>query len=154
VVELDQSGTDTELAALLPRPREVLERVAAEATGEDRLERPPLAIVSALVDVEPEVPGRPRLVVVVAAGERDVEPRQLNVSCPARFDVPGERAEADPVRRAAAGNAVDLPARTDGVAAARFEVRAGDSPGRQSGRRRYSSQEKTTDGAERRTGPW
>ena len=62
--------------------------------------------VARLVHVEDERPRRARLVVVVAAGQRDVQPVRSTRPGGAVRDVPAQQAEALAVGRAAAGNAV------------------------------------------------
>src|SRR5579871_689791 len=56
VVELDSDLADAEEPALLPRPREVGERVAAESAGEDRLERRGLLVAGSFVEIEDPAP--------------------------------------------------------------------------------------------------
>jgi hypothetical protein len=57
VVELDPDSAHADKLARLPRPREVLEGVAAEPAGEDRLERRLLLLARALVEIEDPRPG-------------------------------------------------------------------------------------------------
>src|SRR5262249_52812503 len=102
---------------------------AGQAAGEDRFERLALGLVGAVVDVEHEAPRRALFVVAVPAGEHDAEPVERHTVGVALEDAPRERAEADAVRGAAAHDAVDPAARTDRLAVARLEVRAGDAPG-------------------------
>src|SRR5439155_24332487 len=91
-----------------------------------------------LVEVEDDAPGRAGLVVAVARGDRDDEPREIGAVEVALFDRPRQRAEAEPVRRAPAGAAVDPPARADGVAVAGLHVRPRHAPARLSGQRSSS----------------
>src|SRR6266540_5334665 len=129
VVDLDLRGAHGDEVARLPGPREVLHLPALGSAGPDLLERPPLLVVAAFVDVEQERPGRALLVVAVARRERDAEPGQVRVAYAPVDDLPREGALADSVGRAAAGNPVDPPAGADRLAVAGLEVRAGDAPG-------------------------
>src|SRR6266508_2761669 len=129
VVDLDLRGAHGDEVARLPGPREVLHLPALGSAGPDLLERPPLLVVAAFVDVEQERPGRALLVVAVARRERDAEPGQVRVAYAPVDDLPREGALADSVGRAAAGDPVDPPAGADRLAVAGLEVRAGDAPG-------------------------
>src|SRR3954452_11445925 len=128
VLDLDGDGAHAERPARLPRPGEVNERLAAPRAGEDRLQRRPLALVRALVEVEEEVPGRAGLVVVVMAREHGREAGEVDLAAVPALDRPRQRALADAVGRPPAGLPVDAPARADDVAVAGLEVGAGDVP--------------------------
>jgi hypothetical protein len=69
--------------------------------------------------VEHERPGRARLVVVVRVRHHGAAAGQVDAVHITAFDPPAQDAEADAVRRAAAGDSVDPAARADGVAVAR-----------------------------------
>src|SRR5213075_2736180 len=112
----------------LPGPREVVVRLAAQRPREDALQRLALRLGAALVQEEDVRPRRALLVVAVAAGERDGESRDVDVADLPVLDDPGERAEADAVRRAPAGPPVDPPAGANDVAVAGLEVAARDVP--------------------------
>src|SRR3954447_24459622 len=107
----------------------MVEHRAAETTGKDPCERLALVRVAPLVHEQRERPGRPFLVVAVARGEHDAEPREVDLVGLTLFDRPGERAVADSVRRAAARTPVDPPAGTGSVAVARLEVGPADPVG-------------------------
>src|SRR4051812_33592726 len=128
VVDLDLDGPHREELARLPRPREVLLGVAAEAAGVDRLERLALLARRALVEVERPRPRRAGLVVAVATGQRDRRACEVAPVGLALLDQPRQRTGADAVRRPPARLAVDTAARADRVAVAGFEVGAADPP--------------------------
>src|SRR5581483_16201 len=128
VRDLDRDVAHGEAGRLLPRPREVLERVAAEPARVDRLERGALLAVRALVEVEDEAPRRARLVVVVARRQRHRKAVERDAADRAVGDHPREHPEALAVRRAPAGHAVDPAAWADRIAVARLEVAAADAP--------------------------
>ena len=73
-----------------------------DAAEKDRLECLALGVVTALVDVEPEVPGRARLVVVVAKGEDGSQAGEVDLAGAPVLDLPGEGAEALSLGRTAA----------------------------------------------------
>ena len=122
-------GAHAQQVAVLERPRELLQRRSPEAAEEDLGERLALALVAALVEVEVEAPGGARLVVVVAAGEDDVEPGQVQLPGAAPLDRPRQRAEADAVGGATALAAADRSAGADRLAVARLQVGPGELPG-------------------------
>src|SRR4051812_31501153 len=125
-LELDRPHGD-ELARL-PRPREVLQRVAAAPARVDLLDGAPLLVRRAAVHVEDPRPGRPLLVVAVAGGHRHRQPGEVDALGVTVLDQPREDAEALAVRRPAARRPVDPPAGADGVAVARLEVGPADPP--------------------------
>src|SRR5439155_7496197 len=129
VLELDRHRVHTEQFAGLPRPGEVLDRRPTEAAEEDVLQCAALSRVAAGIDVEPETPRRPRLVVAVAAGQDRGETREIDVSDATGLDHPREHSKTDSVCRAPPGDAVDAPARTDHLAVACLEVRPADAVG-------------------------
>src|SRR5262249_23443839 len=93
-LDLDPARPDVAPVAGLPPPGEAQPRLAAELPGQDRRERPPLLLVSPLVDVDDEAPRRAGLVVVVANRERRCQAAQIDVARVAVLDEPGEDAEA------------------------------------------------------------
>src|SRR3954469_20948709 len=97
VLDLDRHRAYAEGAARLERPRELDERRAAQAAGDDPLERLALALVAALVDVEHEVPGRARLVVAVAEREHGGEAAEVDVAGVPAAGRPRKRAFAHAV---------------------------------------------------------
>ena len=101
VVDLDSRRPDGEDDALLPRPREVVDLRPSDLPEEDPLERGQLLAIASLVEVEDDAPGRAGLVVAVARGDRDVEPREVGPVEVAILDQPRQRAEAEAVRRPA-----------------------------------------------------
>src|SRR5207248_10508117 len=105
-----------------------LDQHSRRTAEEDRLERLPLLVRRALVEVEDERPRRTLLVVAVAQDEDDRQSGQVDAGGVTSFDLPGEGAEADPVRGAPTRLSVDASARADRVAVARLEVAAGDPP--------------------------
>src|SRR5579872_1665987 len=121
-VDLDGALADTDQVAGLADPGQLV-----QAVEEEPFERGPLLSVGVLVDVEDDGPRRSGLVVVVPADECDVEPADLDAVDGAALDRPREDAVALAVRRAAAEDAADLPARADRLAVARLEVRAAEA---------------------------
>src|SRR5439155_17649838 len=119
-LELDRPHRD--LLARLPRPREMLQRVAAERARVDALERGALRLVAARVHVQHEAPRGAGLVVVVARRHRDRQAVERDAVRAALLDHPREDPEALAVGRAAARHAVDLATRADRLAVARLEV--------------------------------
>src|SRR5207248_2371180 len=128
VRDLDLDGPHGDAHRVLPRPREMRQRIAAEPAGVDRLQRFPLRVVRPLVEIDDEAPGRAGLVVVVARRQRDGEAVERDVVRVAALDHPREHAQALAVRRAAARDPVDPAAGADRVAVARLEVAAADPP--------------------------
>ena len=125
-LELDPARAHLDELALLPDPRQQAHMRPAEPAEEQILERLPLPLVAALVDVEEDRPRRARLVVVVRDHERDEQAVHVDLADPALLDPPAEDAVADAVGGAAAGDAADHPARADRLAVARLEVGAAD----------------------------
>ncbi|TMK91146.1 MAG: hypothetical protein E6G42_08800 [Actinobacteria bacterium] len=95
MVDLDSVRPDGENDALLPRPREVVDLRPRDLPEEDPLERGQLLAIASLVEVEDDAPGRAGLVVAVARGDRDVEPREVGAVEVAILDQPRQRAEAE-----------------------------------------------------------
>jgi hypothetical protein len=98
VVDVNVDRPDGNEFARLPRPRKVGFHVAAETTREDSLERGALLAGRPRVDVQHPRPGRARLVVAVAAGERDGEAGEVGAVRIALLDQPREDTHADAVR--------------------------------------------------------
>ena len=127
-VELDRADPDVDHVPRLADPRQPHD-VAARLAEEDLLERRALASLPRSSTCRTMLHGEPgssssyRMTSAVASPDRSTSSK-----CPwsMRHD---ERAVADAVRRPAAGDRADHPARADRLAVARLEVRAGDPPG-------------------------
>src|SRR5262249_41126432 len=100
-VELDRAYPHIDQVARLADPGEPHDGGAGLAE-EDLLERRPLRVVAALVEMEDDAPRRARLVVVVTDDERRGEPREVDLAEVPVVDAPREGAQADAVRRPAA----------------------------------------------------
>src|SRR3954451_24186453 len=97
VLDLELDRPDAHEVARLPGPREVLQRVPAAPPRPDLLEREPLLVGGAAVEVQDPRPRRALLVVAVARRHRA---RQAGEVDPVRFsllDDPREHAEAEAV---------------------------------------------------------
>src|SRR3954462_14770334 len=128
VRDLDRRRTNGEARRVLPRPRKVLERVAAELPRVDPLDRVSACGVGVLIDVEDEAPRGARLVVVVSRRHSHSHAVERYLVCMAVLDHPRQPPEALAPRRAPAGLAVDAAARADRDTVARLEVAPFDVP--------------------------
>ena len=128
VVDLDLRRFPGDEVARLPGPGEVLELVAGQVAGPDLFQHLVLLGRAAVIHVQDPRPGRPLLVVAVARCESDAEIGEIRSVGLSVEDLPRERAETDPVGRAAPENPVDPPAGADRVAVAGLEVRPRDAP--------------------------
>jgi hypothetical protein len=110
-------------------PRQHAHLQAAELPEEDVGQCCWLACLRVGVDVEDDRTRRTEFVVVVANDQHDLAAADVDLADPSFLDEPGQRAEADAVGGAPAGDPVGHPTRTDRVAVARLEVRAADRIG-------------------------
>src|SRR6476469_149968 len=130
VVDLDPARDHLEQVAGLERPRELLERGAAQPAGVHVLKRTPLVSVRAFVQVQHPVPGRSWLVIAVPDHHHHAQAAYVEVADRPPFDPPRQRAGALAVRRSPTAAAVDPAAWADRVAVAGLEVGAAEAPGR------------------------
>jgi hypothetical protein len=88
VLDLDPDRAHRDPLARLPRPGEVLGRVAAQLAGEDRFQRGALLSCGTRVEVEDPTPRSPRLVVAVAERECGRQPGEIDAISRAVRDQP------------------------------------------------------------------
>src|SRR4051794_9188267 len=128
VVDLDPAGDDLEQVAGLERPRELLQRGAAQPAAVHVRERAPLIRVSPLVQVQHPAPRRPWLVVAVPDHHHHAQTGHVEVADPPLLDPPRQRAGALTEAGSPATAAVDPAAGADRVTVAGLEVGAADVP--------------------------
>src|SRR6185437_12715250 len=129
VVYLDPARDHLEQVAGLERPRELVERGAAQPAGVHVLERTPLVRVRPLVQVQHPVPGRPRLVIAAPDHHHHAQAGHVEVADHPPLDPPRQRAGALAVGRSPTAAAVDPAAGADRIAVAGLQIGAAEAPG-------------------------